>query len=636
VFAVNWPLQNATRIVTTGESDNGQLKRIPSTIRSEFYFWSVLVDGGAYEFASFRQKEAEMSTSSIAAVRGLARASILKALIGGFVSVAPLSAFADCVNNPNCSYVFSQVDYPGAVDTDVFGLNNTGSLVGIATLDGSNYFGFLASPHTGGSFSFSTLPAAADGATAPFAINDSGTIVGELDTPSTTYGFVLDPPYAGVSSYEVPYLSDSPFTITVARGINDSGVIAGYAPTPTPVGFVYDRGVFTNFSVPGATYFLIVHGINNVGQVAGEGYLGPGLGTQAFIRDPASGLLTYFSVPGGRCASFPCQKTQTRAVGINNLGVIAGYTESGGAWTPYVMNPSMTDSELLPTTLFDPTQTDSYVLGFNDSGVIAGHTTAEDGSDHGFIITPNYVTGTGTGVSVNVGDVGPVTVDLTFQTVTSAGLTSVVQIDPSLAGSLPSGYSLSGAGLAFEITTTATYTTPPPIIIAFAVPSVDPSTFAALRILHNEGGVLVDRTASVPAPDPTTQTIYASVPSLSPFVIAKATLRAAVQQPINPDGSSVFSAQRGVVPVKFSLAAAGVATCELPAATISLTRIAGSVLGAIDEGTYLSASDSGSSFRISGCQYLYNLSASQLGAGTYRVDVLIGGASVGSGVFALK
>jgi hypothetical protein len=47
---------------------------------------------------------------------------------------------------------------------------------------------------------------------------------------------------------------------------------------------------------------------------------------------------------------------------------------------------------------------------------------------------------------------------------------------------------------------------------------------------------------------------------------------AAVQSPIKSDGTSVFKANRGVVPVKFTLSVNGAATCQLPAATISLTR----------------------------------------------------------------
>ena len=45
---------------------------------------------------------------------------------------------------------------------------------------------------------------------------------------------------------------------------------------------------------------------------------------------------------------------------------------------------------------------------------------------------------------------------------------------------------------------------------------------------------------------------------------------AAIQQPINSDGSSVFSAKRGVVPVKFTLALNGTPTCQLPPVTVAL------------------------------------------------------------------
>jgi hypothetical protein len=129
---------------------------------------------------------------------------------------------------------------------------------------------------------------------------------------------------------------------------------------------------------------------------------------------------------------------------------------------------------------------------------------------------------------------------------------------------------------------------------------------------------------------------FASVSN--PDFIAIQTYSAQVQQPINLDGSSVFSVKRGVVPVKFTLTLNGVATCQLPPATISLTRTAGGVLGSIDESTYLSSADSGSNFRIdsTNCQYIYNLATSSLGAGEYTVSILIGGSVVGSGTFGLK
>jgi len=98
----------------------------------------------------------------------------------------------------------------------------------------------------------------------------------------------------------------------------------------------------------------------------------------------------------------------------------------------------------------------------------------------------------------------------------------------------------------------------------------------------------------------------------------------------------VFTVRRGVVPVKFTLTLDGVATCDLPPATIAVTRTAGGTTGEIDESVYSGPADTGSNFRINGCQYIYNLTASALGVGTYRVDIKINGQVVGSGIFQLK
>jgi hypothetical protein len=111
-----------------------------------------------------------------------------------------------------------------------------------------------------------------------------------------------------------------------------------------------------------------------------------------------------------------------------------------------------------------------------------------------------------------------------------------------------------------------------------------------------------------------------------------------VQQPINSDGSSIFKANRGVIPVKFTLTQNNAPTCTLPAATIAVTRTAGGTLGSVDENSYSMAADNGSNFRIdqTACQYVYNLAASALGVGTYGVNIKINGVVVGSAVFALK
>ena len=111
---------------------------------------------------------------------------------------------------------------------------------------------------------------------------------------------------------------------------------------------------------------------------------------------------------------------------------------------------------------------------------------------------------------------------------------------------------------------------------------------------------------------------------------------AQVQPPINADESSVFNANRGVVPVKFTLTQDGNPTWALPPAAIAVTRTAGGTTGSINESVYSMSADSGSNFRIDSCQYVYNLNARALGAGTYRVDMLINGQAVGSATFQLK
>ena len=119
-------------------------------------------------------------------------------------------------------------------------------------------------------------------------------------------------------------------------------------------------------------------------------------------------------------------------------------------------------------------------------------------------------------VSVDEGSVGSASdVTVTFASVSQAGGTSVSVIDPNWAGQLPPGFQITGASLAFEVYTTSSYASP--VTACFTLPSLDAATFADARVLHNSGSGLVDVTSSK---DSVTQTICATVPSLSPFVIA--------------------------------------------------------------------------------------------------------------------
>jgi len=141
------------------------------------------------------------------------------------------------------------------------------------------------------------------------------------------------------------------------------------------------------------------------------------------------------------------------------------------------------------------------------------------------------------------------------------------------------------------------------------------------------------------APDGTQSTFATGVSHPSFLAIQPAatpSYAAQIQPPINVDGTSTFSARHGVVPVKFTLTQGGVATCDLPPATIAVTRTGGGVVGEVNESVYSGNADTGSNFRIDSCQYVYNLNSRALGVGIYRVDILINGQVVGSATFELK
>jgi hypothetical protein len=99
--------------------------------------------------------------------------------------------------------------------------------------------------------------------------------------------------------------------------------------------------------------------------------------------------------------------------------------------------------------------------------------------------------------------------------VATAGTTTITSIPPNSAGAAPANFVIDG--MAYEITTTATYF--PPLQVCFSVPlSVDSDHFMQLSLLHSENGVLVDRTTSRDFPN---HIICGSVDSFSPFVLAE-------------------------------------------------------------------------------------------------------------------
>jgi sugar lactone lactonase YvrE len=546
---------------------------------------------------------------------------VLAVAAGGLI---PKSAYAapgdlyvpDLTDVTNPIYVFTPDGTPGTPSIfATIGSTATDGILGVAFDSGGNLF---ASDAVGVGRIIKITPAGAQSTFASglnfpvgLAFDSAGNLF-EADNFSGTI-FKFTPPFT--DSGNVP----SPFAcgLTSPRGVVFDS--AGKLYVSDDGGDMDGQGKILTFS-SGGTQSTFAIGLNY---------------PRGLAFDSAGSLYvvekrTDASVDGGDIIKFTPTGTRTRDTNI--IATATGLAQPIGIALDGASNAFVVESGYPPDILkFTPVGTRSFFVPPPDMG--------------GGLISPAWLAfepntpASPNPVMVNIGTVESAVIALTFPQITFGGATMVTPIDPSLAGTLPSAYELTGGNLAFEITTTATYTTPPPIIIAFQVPPppVDP-TFSQWRVLHNEGGTLVDRTVlSGPfAPNPTTQTIYASVSSLSPFVIAKLTFSAQVQQPINADGTSVFNVRRGVVPVKFTLTQGGVATCALPPATIALTRTAGGTTGAVDESVYTGSADTGSNFRIDSCQYIYNLSSGALGVGTYRVDITINGTVVGNAIFQLK
>jgi hypothetical protein len=112
-----------------------------------------------------------------------------------------------------------------------------------------------------------------------------------------------------------------------------------------------------------------------------------------------------------------------------------------------------------------------------------------------------------------------------------------------------------------------------------------------------------------------------------------------LQPPISADGSTVFPAHTKIIPVKFIYINCEEPTCPLPAATIELKRAVGKTFVPVDEDIYSTQGDRNSSFASYPAtgEYEYNIAASQLRRGKYRVNfMLYGRESRGNAIFAIR
>jgi probable HAF family extracellular repeat protein len=170
---------------------------------------------------------------------------------------------------------YSPIAVPGATNTFPYGINSTGQIVGsYSIVPGADFNAFL---YSGGTYTPLAVPGAT-GTIAAYGINDAGQVVGIYSSSGTAHMFLYD----GGSYTTLP----DPFGSTAFDpfGINNKGQITGYFagpscssrfPNPSLVsggdcGFLYDSATMTYMAILYPGYqFTYANGINDAGLIAG-------------------------------------------------------------------------------------------------------------------------------------------------------------------------------------------------------------------------------------------------------------------------------------------------------------------------------------------------------------------------------
>ena len=220
-----------------------------------------------------------------------------------------------------------------------------------------------------------TVPFTGAGSAVPEAINNLTQIVGSYtDAVGHAHGFVRDA-RGHFSTVDVSIMG-IPVSDTVARGINDFGVIVGsYTTSADPQGrrvhgFVRAHGGYTVLDAPFAGAFNTrPRGINDYGAIVGS--YDTIAGRHAFML--SRGRFRRLTVPFAGADRFALAGT------INNLGQVLGaYQDVTGSLHGFLIS----DGESV--TINAPGAVDTLPTGINDLGQIVGVYADARGAVHSF------------------------------------------------------------------------------------------------------------------------------------------------------------------------------------------------------------------------------------------------------------
>ncbi|HYI97371.1 MAG TPA: hypothetical protein VEX68_27790 [Bryobacteraceae bacterium] len=281
-------------------------------------------------------------------------------------------------NVSGASFRFSTVDFPGATDSYVLGINNRGELVGGYQQNDAPIpveGGFVLSGNQ-----FTTFEVSGARGTVLFDINDAGQMLARFsDTSWNPHSLLIENGRAEL--VQVP----GAYSASLATALNNSGLVVGYYdrltghhcpsgysnPAVSRSGFLMQAGTFTNIDVPfDGAFCTSPADVNDNAAIVGS-YETAGLRQIGFLLD--SGVFTRIEIPNS-LATLP--------VAINSTGDIAGQYFGVGFTGNFVIR----SGELVAV---DVPGYNNGILDMNDAGVIVGFFRSHDDNRyHGFVGTP--------------------------------------------------------------------------------------------------------------------------------------------------------------------------------------------------------------------------------------------------------
>jgi YVTN family beta-propeller protein/probable HAF family extracellular repeat protein len=234
----------------------------------------------------------------------------VKTLEGALQGLAYAANSHPIVNN----YHFESVDFPGAAQSRLAGINSDGVAVGRYVDQAGITHGFI---FRDGDFRGVDYPGATS--TVLIGINDDDTISGFFtDDSGIGHGFRLR--YGVFSKIEPPDSIDS-----VADGIDNLGrIVGGFDDVSGTHAFLFANGSYRSFDFPGAATFTQAYGISAAGIVG--------------VYDDANGDTRSFLLRGNQFTPIAFPGTSVppgggmESLGINAWGQIVGDYSNFATW----------------------------------------------------------------------------------------------------------------------------------------------------------------------------------------------------------------------------------------------------------------------------------------------------------------